>query len=154
MKISLSLLLLFASAYCHAQNQFMVVTFADSSARAYELSAVRKITFLGNATTSTERAVMSTVLRSFSLWQNYPNPFNPTTTIQFEIPDRGAVAVNIYDLTGRLVRRLDHSIRSSGRSTLQWDGRNDDRQPVASGVYVLQVRFNNSLLTKKLLLVK
>ena len=154
MKSTLLTLLVFFSSVCYSQKNYMVVTFGDSSTRAYDLKSVEKLTFLGNPTTSAERFLVARVLRSFTLWQNYPNPFNPSTNIQFEIPSRGDVTVNVYDLAGRLVRQLDHGIRDAGIQTLQWDGRNNHNQPVATGVYFLFVRFNDAFMTKKLLLLK
>ena len=43
---------------------------------------------------------------NFNLYQNYPNPFNPTTTIEFDIPERTNVKLIVYDILGREVETL------------------------------------------------
>ncbi len=66
----------------------------------------------------------------------YPNPFNPNTTIAFELPRAMEVSLEIFDLRGRLVRRLlDESPHISGRHQQVWDGRDDGGRVSASGVY-------------------
>ena len=42
----------------------------------------------------------------FALEQNVPNPFNPLTTIYFELPEAARVRLQVYDISGRLVRTL------------------------------------------------
>jgi hypothetical protein len=61
----------------------------------------------------------------FSLSQNYPNPFNPSTTIQYDIPEVSStvpVKVFVYDVQGRLVRKLVDKEKASGRYQVHWDG--------------------------------
>ena len=59
----------------------------------------------------------------FALRQNTPNPFNPVTSISFEVPAGGAdVRLRIYDVSGRLVRTLVNGHRSSGTSSVTWNG--------------------------------
>ncbi len=66
----------------------------------------------------------------------HPNPFNPSTTIAFDLPRAMDVSLDIYDLQGRLVRRLlDESPHISGSHKQVWDGRNSGGQTTASGVY-------------------
>jgi hypothetical protein len=70
-----------------------------------------------------------------SLGQNHPNPFNPATTIVYEVAEAGAVRIEIYDVTGSLVRRLVDEPRGVGRHTVTWDGRDASGNGVHSGVY-------------------
>ena len=71
----------------------------------------------------------------------YPNPFNPATTIEFTIPADAQVALSIYDISGRMVRRLcaDEPMRA-GSHRMVWDGRNSAGRPVASGTYFCRLR--------------
>ncbi|MCI0453139.1 MAG: C25 family cysteine peptidase [Candidatus Latescibacteria bacterium] len=90
----------------------------------------------------------------FALGQNYPNPFNPTTTIAFDVPSTGRVSLIVYDVTGARVRTLvDQSVRAGGHR-VEWDGRNDARNPVGSGVYFYRLAANGAVLTKKMVLLK
>ncbi len=69
-----------------------------------------------------------------------PNPFNPSTEIRFEIPVAGAVELQIFDAAGRLVRHLvEGDELAAGRHTRAWDGRNDQGQRGAAGVYFFRV---------------
>lgn len=88
------------------------------------------------------------------LGQNYPNPFNPTTTIVFEIASTGRASLVVYDVTGARVRTLVDGTVRAGRHDVMWDGRNDARQPVGSGVYFYRLATTGKSLTKKLVLLK
>lgn len=91
----------------------------------------------------------------YKLEQNYPNPFNPTTTIQFAIPIQQKVAVEIYDVTGQLVRKLiDHEVLSAGTFSVQWDGRDILGNTVACGTYFARLTTDNFMKTIKLNMVK
>ncbi len=87
--------------------------------------------------------------------QNYPNPFNPQTTIAFSIEKRGRVRLFVYDVAGRLVKTLLDETRAAGSHTdVRWDGTNDARQPVASGVYFCRLVTDGFHQTRKMVLVQ
>jgi len=77
---------------------------------------------------------------AFFLAQNFPNPFNPSTKIAFGIKDPVHVALNIYDVTGRLVRVLVDDRLEAGYYEETWDGRDDSGHPVSSGVYFCKLK--------------
>ena len=52
--------------------------------------------------------------RAFALLGAVPNPFNPATTIRFTLPGDGRVDLRLYDVQGRLVRRLLSEVRPGG----------------------------------------
>jgi hypothetical protein len=90
----------------------------------------------------------------FDLSQNYPNPFNPTTKIEFTLAKSGFVTLQIYDTLGRKVRTLVSEELSSGYKSVIWDGKNDDGDDVASGVYFYQLKVGDFSEPKKMLLLK
>ncbi|MBN1559757.1 VWA domain-containing protein [candidate division KSB1 bacterium] len=97
--------------------------------------------------------------KEFVLHQNYPNPFNPTTTIRFEIPEPGWIAIKIYDFRGAVVRTLLNEHKDAGIHSIDWDARDDAGLKVATGVYLYQIEFTNAhgdrmVLTKKMSVVK
>ncbi|MEQ8577858.1 MAG: T9SS type A sorting domain-containing protein [Balneola sp.] len=84
------------------------------------------------------------------LEQNYPNPFNPTTTIEYGVPETGDVTLEVYDLLGRKVATLLNTERkNAGRYTVNFDASN-----LASGMYIYRLQVGNSVLIKKLTLIK
>jgi len=90
----------------------------------------------------------------FDLSQNYPNPFNPTTKIEFTLARSGFVTLQVYDVLGREVRTLVSEELSSGYKSVIWDGKNDDGEEVASGVYFYQLKVGDFSEPKKMLLLK
>ena len=84
------------------------------------------------------------------LQQNYPNPFNPTTTIAFGIPESGKVTLEVFDVLGRKVATLiNGENKVAGRHTVNFDAQN-----LASGMYIYRLQAGNSIITKKLTLIK
>ena len=87
--------------------------------------------------------------------QNYPNPFNPTTTIYYSVGKESNITIQVYNLLGKKVKTLiNNRRRPAGYHYLQWDGRNDDGRRVASGVYLYQMRSDENVLTKKMVLIR
>ena len=86
---------------------------------------------------------------SYTLSQNYPNPFNPVTTINYTIPERGFVKIQIYDAIGNIIATLVSSEKEAGSYNVTYDA-ND----LASGVYFYQLSVNSFKETKKLVLMK
>jgi hypothetical protein len=139
---------------CLAQTDSMFVERTDGTIRAYPISLITKITFLGTPTSIHEQELVQNALSSFALYQNYPNPFNPSTTIQYQLPHSGDVEVNIYDIQGRLVRSLFNSNQQVGTHAIVWDSQGSGGRIVASGTYFCQILFNGSSLVRKLVLIK
>jgi len=75
---------------------------------------------------------------------NYPNPFNPGTAIHFELPTAGYVSLTIYNIQGRMVRRLLDGRHTAGNHTVIWDGAGDNGNAVAAGVYVYRLKVTHS----------
>ena len=78
---------------------------------------------------------------TFALLPCYPNPFNPMTTISFDVPLMGEVDLEIFDLAGRRVRALHlGETFQAGRHTALWNGKDDQGQTLASGVYQIRLK--------------
>ena len=90
------------------------------------------------------------------LGQNYPNPFNPTTRIEYWVPE-GAnkhVQLFVYDVSGARVRTLVNESKRGGRFEVEWDGRDNAGNRVASGVYFYRLSQPGYTATKKMVLLK
>jgi len=111
----------------------------------------------GNEGNSRGGGVPAPLPKAYALSQNFPNPFNPSTTIQYDVPKGESstpVDVSIYDMRGRLVRRLVNEERTPGRHQIHWDGRDDQGQRVSSGVYLYKIVAGSFLSTKKMIMVR
>ncbi|MCB0277057.1 MAG: PKD domain-containing protein, partial [Calditrichaeota bacterium] len=94
------------------------------------------------------------VSEGFSLGQNYPNPFNPTTEIAYRLENSGPVSLTVYNSLGQKVRTLVNSNQPAGAFQVRWDARNDQGQPVVSGVYIYTLRAGQQTLTRKMTLTR
>ena len=94
-----------------------------------------------------------------SLLPNYPNPFNPETWIPYQLAKPVDVSVSIYAADGKLVRTLilghkQAGIYQSKSRAAYWDGRNQQGEPVASGIYFYTLTAGDFTATKKMLIRK
>lgn len=94
------------------------------------------------------------MVKAFSLFQNYPNPFNPSTTIQYKILQPGSVNLSIFNLKGQKVKDFEFESQPAGTHSFVWDGRDRKGRRVASGLYIYSVKFGNSVITKKMMVLK
>lgn len=86
---------------------------------------------------------------AYYLSQNYPNPYNPATTINYQLPQNGFVTLKIYDILGKEVATLVNEQKTQGRYSINFDA-----SRLASGVYIYQLRVNDYVSSKKMLLLK
>jgi len=91
----------------------------------------------------------------FSLHQSVPNPFNPSTVITYDVPPGGGVVtIRVFDVAGRLVTTLVNEHKPVGRKTVQWHGKNDHGDQVATGVYFYRMQAPGYVKTMKMTLLK
>ena len=84
-----------------------------------------------------------------------PNPFNPVTTIRFDVAKPGGdVRIEVFDVAGRLIKRLVSENKPAGFHKVVWEGRDEQAQPVASGVYFVRMKTAKVLETRKLVILK
>ena len=96
------------------------------------------------------------VASGLTLSANYPNPFNSTTSVSYTIPaDTKRVALRVYNILGQAVRTLvEQSNPTASSHTISWDGQTDAGTPVTSGIYLLALRGDDNLLTRKIMLIR
>ncbi|MDZ7374135.1 MAG: S8 family serine peptidase [candidate division KSB1 bacterium] len=92
--------------------------------------------------------------RLSTLYPNFPNPFNPSTILRYEVSEPVRVTLRVYDLLGHEVRTLVDSKHSPGSYQVEWDGRDQRGQPVASGVYLVVFEAGEVRAVQKALLLK
>ena len=96
----------------------------------------------------------SALPRTTVLEQNYPNPFNPITTIRYGLHKPSRVSIKIYDILGREVVTMMNGFQSAGYHSVVWDGRNNNGQPVASGIYIYRMQAGHFVKSYKMLLTR
>lgn len=92
-----------------------------------------------------ERQLPSTV----TLDRPYPNPFNASTTIRYSLPQDCHVAIEIYDILGRLVMTLVDERQQAGFHQVKWDAPNNP-----SGIYFARVDAPGQTQARKMVLLK
>ncbi|HPI37586.1 MAG TPA: T9SS type A sorting domain-containing protein [Ignavibacteriaceae bacterium] len=85
----------------------------------------------------------------YFLSTSYPNPFNPTTTIAYQIKEKGLVQLKVYDILGKEITVLVNEIKSAGQYTVNFDGSH-----LPSGVYIYSLRVNEFVQNNKMTLLK
>ncbi len=88
------------------------------------------------------------------LSQSAPNPSSGSTLIPFGLPGRTAVQCDLFDVGGRLVRRLVAETLPAGHYEITWDGRDDRGRRLPSGVYFCRLKVGQSALSRKLVLTR
>lgn len=75
----------------------------------------------------------------FQLCQNFPNPFNNETRIEFSLPFDAMVKIDIYNITGQVVKTLVNEEKTAGVYVLSWNGTDENGAPLSSGVYFYRI---------------
>ena len=93
------------------------------------------------------------------LAQNFPNPFNPETWIPYQLSKATEVKIDIYDVSGHLVRSLDLGWQPTGSymtpsSAAYWDGKNAVGERVASGIYFYTLQTSDFAATRRMVILK
>ena len=93
------------------------------------------------------------------LLQNYPNPFNPETWIPYQLAHDAEVQISIYDISGKMVRRLNLGHQKAGyyvdrNKATYWDGKSETGEQVSSGLYFYQLRAGDFTSVKRLVILK
>ncbi|MCF7858584.1 MAG: carboxypeptidase regulatory-like domain-containing protein [Candidatus Cloacimonetes bacterium] len=85
---------------------------------------------------------------------NIPNPFNPSTAISFSLENPGHVSIEIYNVKGKKIRTLINQHLEATTHSVVWNGKDDQAQDAASGVYFYKMKSGNYTASKKMILLK
>lgn len=85
---------------------------------------------------------------------SYPNPGLGSSRIRFTLPAPTAVSLSIYDVSGRLVRRLVDGQMPAGEHDIQWDGSDGSGHEVATGLYLYRLDAEGHRRTGKAALIR
>jgi hypothetical protein len=85
----------------------------------------------------------------FALGRNYPNPFNASTVIEYQLPVKSSVRLEVHNLLGKKVASLVSGEQEAGYKSVTWDA-----SEVSSGVYFYKLTAGDFTETKRMMLVK
>jgi hypothetical protein len=90
------------------------------------------------------------------LHQNSPNPFRPSTIIGFDVAGRKeqAVRLEVYDVSGRIVRVLVDEQLPPGSYETRWDARDERGERVAAGIYFYRLATPSAEETRKMVVLR
>ncbi len=127
--------------------------FIDTTHFEYNVPAQAEVTMNGyqsSCITLPINKVRHTTPDKYIVFRSYPNPFNPMAQIEYSVPFRSAVRLQIYALNGQLIQTLVRAEKNRGRYLIRFDG-----SGLPSGVYVCRYEIGNLIKRSlKLLLIK
>jgi hypothetical protein len=141
-------------------DEIVTLTFTSKSEGDFELTFDEFMLNMDDPVQYAQRVLIGNkavaTITSFHLFQNYPNPFNPTTTISYTLPleEPEYIGVHIYDLKGRLVKKIFEGIQGTGEYQFQWDGTSINNSQVASGLYFCSIFSSSEKRSIKILKAK
>ena len=95
----------------------------------------------------------------FYLYQNYPNPFNPTTIIKYKVPSietryASSVRLIVFDILGNKIETLVNEEKLPGTYEVAFNSvQKNSHEYLPSGIYFYQLRVDNFISTKKMILL-
>jgi PKD repeat protein len=116
-------------------------TYCDSITPGLAMSSPFTVTMLPPGTAGITQACIATSMK------NYPNPFSENTTIEYSISKDANVSVMITDLLGNTVAELENGSKAAGSYSINWNA-----EGTAEGMYLLQLKVNNTVSTSKIVI--
>ena len=130
---------------CSQENDILVSNAGFST--SLDAQSVTTFVSSGNVIVSVEHSLSHPT--SFKLYQNYPNPFNPSTRINFEIPEKSFVSLQVYNILGEEVAELAGKEYIAGVHSLTFNASH-----LASGIYFYTLRAGDFTQTRKMFLIR
>ena len=83
-----------------------------------------------------------------------PNPSGGHTQIGYSVPRRSKAVLEIFSVTGSLVRVLVSQDVSPGGHSVEWDGRDRTGRPASSGIYFARLTVGKTAIKARLALIR
>jgi hypothetical protein len=135
-----------------AGNSTIAHTYTYSDKSVVSGKYVYRLKMVDNDGTARYSAVSEAqvgIPQTFALQQNYPNPFNPSTRIAYSLPSKGFVKLQVYSITGQLVKTIVQAQQEAGYYTADFSAAD-----MSSGVYMYILSVDTKTIVKKMLLMK
>ena len=106
------------------------------------------INSIGYETLHDEISITASPPESFYLAQNHPNPFNSNTTIEFDLPAKTNVTIDLINTLGQIIRTLKDESLDAGHYQIEFIG-----EGLPSGLYIYRLKTPNFYDAKKMILI-
>lgn len=87
-------------------------------------------------------------------WVNVRSPQHGGANVTLRLPSAAQVKVSVFDVQGRMVRRVADDILPRGTSGVHWDGRGEGSEMAGSGLYWLRVESPWGVETRRFIMVR
>ena len=94
------------------------------------------------------------VMGEFHLAQNVPNPVDLYTKIDFFVPFRANVRIEVLNMLGNVVAELTNKQYNTGNHTITWNCQANDDSYVPNGAYVYRLIVNDKVISKKMTVIR
>ncbi|MGE5156032.1 MAG: FlgD immunoglobulin-like domain containing protein, partial [Betaproteobacteria bacterium] len=84
----------------------------------------------------------------------YPQPTRAGAHLTFALAVAGDVRLDLFDVGGRLLRRLAAGRMMAGAHTIDWDGRTSDGVPAAAGIYFARLSAGGRVVATRIVLIR
>ncbi|MGH7597104.1 MAG: T9SS type A sorting domain-containing protein [bacterium] len=142
-----------ASVSAHSVNNTMHLMVCNGNETRDELW-YNLIPLSGIPKPSAETSAVAEAEEDFDGVQAFPNPFNPQTSFRFKVKAHSPVKLQIFNLTGQLVRTLVDADLAPGVHVRRWNGRGQDGRPAASGIYLYRLQVGKQMMTGRVQMLK
>jgi hypothetical protein len=126
---------------------------SGSSSEGYPLADIEGVRFLWDASAAPDPGRIPTSLETVRLFANRPNPFSSRTRITYEMDRPGRVELQIYSVSGRLIRTLVDEEQSAGSYGVAWDGRDERGRRLPAGVYFYRLAVGGAEAARRMILL-
>lgn len=152
MKLIVLFILLMLPFSGFTQSKVMKVKMKDGTAKVYPIADILCIRFDSKACLNDLYKWQGT-LNAFARLKTYPNPSRDQVTLEYDLPESGAVSITIFDTSGKEVLNETIKNQHAGKQQYFWGGTvGVDRVP--GGIYHCNVQFGNTRFYEKVIIVK
>ncbi len=89
------------------------------------------------------------VPKNFAIVSIHPNPFNSSCAIEFDVPEKCDVAIELYDIQGKNIGEREFGYLQAAKYRMRWNAEN-----LPSGTYFVRLNAGNRTITKRAVLLK
>lgn len=115
-------------------------------------SGAGSVIALGWGVTASE--IQGSAPRALALDPARPNPFRKSSVAVIHLPQETECRLDVYDVTGRIVRTLHEGRHAAGSFSKSWDGRDAGGKRVSNGVYYLRFIAEDRSLVRKIVKIE